>query len=313
MPDFSHILMVSDLDATLLGPGSALSRKNIEAIEFFTRHGGRFTAATGRVPPHIRKSVPTCGTLFNAPAITANGAYIYDLSADRCVRGIPMNGALVKEVACMVEGMTDRVGMRVSTPCGSLVNQNRLVPAILRDLGVIPESTGVPGAGAYLFADGTPVTGLADPATLHLPADSYCTLAPLEDWDPAALPWYKLVFRGEADDLRVIRPIVEAAFGEAFEYNVSSPRFFELQKKGCTKASALRYLADMCSAADGAPVRTVAVGDQENDLSMLKVADISACPSNATDEVKAAAGYHLCHCAEGCIADLVARLAAEMG
>ncbi len=309
MPDFSHILMVSDLDATLLGPGSVLSKRNIDAIEYFTRHGGRFTAATGRVPPHIRKAVPMCDTLFNAPAITANGAYIYDLAADECVRGVALDGALVKKVALMVQGMTDRIGMRVSTPQGSLVNQNRLVPAILRDLGVIPESTGVPGASDYLYADGTPVTGLADPAVIQIPSDSYCTLAPLENWNPTGLPWYKLVFRGEADELRAIRPVVEATFGGAFEYNVSSPRFFELQKKGCTKASALRYLTDMFAAVDGVPIRTVAVGDQENDISMLRVADIAACPDNATDEVKAIAQYHLCHCADGCIADLVEILA----
>lgn len=311
MPDFSHILMVSDLDATLLGPGSVLSPRNVEAIEFFKAHGGRFTAATGRIPPHIRKAIPQCETLFNAPAITANGAYLYDLAADRCIYSVPMDAARAKEVALLVQSVSDRIGMRVSTPRGSLVNQNRLVPAILRDIGVIPESGSVPGQGAYLAADGTPVTGLADPATVTVPASAYCFLQPLEAWDPTAEPWYKLVLRGEADDLRAIRPMIEATFGDAFEYNTSSPRFLELQKRGCTKASALRRLADICAAEDGCPIRTVAVGDQENDISMLREADIAACPANATAEVKEFARYHLCHCAEGCIADLVGRLAAE--
>ena len=311
MPDFSHILMVSDLDATLLGPGSVLSPRNVEAIEFFKAQGGRFTAATGRIPPHIRKAIPQCETLFNAPAITANGAYLYDLAADRCIYSVPMDAARAKEVALLVQSVSDRIGMRVSTPRGSLVNQNRLVPAILRDIGVIPESTSVPGQSAYLAADGTPVTGLADPASITVPASAHCFLQPLEAWDPTAEPWYKLVLRGEAEDLRAIRPVIEATFGDAFEYNTSSPRFLELQKRGCTKASALRRLADICAAEDGAPIRTIAVGDQENDISMLQEADVAACPANATDEVKALSQYRLCHCAEGCIADLVERLAAE--
>ncbi len=313
MPDFSHTLMVTDLDATFFSHPSRLSPRNIEAIAYFKAHGGRFTAATGRIPPNIRSAIPTCGTLFNAPAIAANGAYIYDLSANRRIHGVPMKGEAVCRVARFVQSLSDRVGMRVSTESGILVNQDRLVPSILRDLGVIPTGASVPGVGDYVTADGQPVTGLADPASITVPDRACATLLPVSAWDPAAEPWYKMVFRGEPEDLLAIRPLVEAEFGDTFEYNTSSPRFFELQNKGCTKASGLRYLADLLAAEDGHPIRTVAVGDQENDLPMLRAADISACPSNAMEEVKAIVDHRLCHCDEGCIGDLVERLAAEQG
>ncbi len=308
MPDFSHMLMVTDLDATFFSHPARLSPRNLQAVAFFQAHGGRFTAATGRIPLHIRKAIPTCTTLFNAPAIAANGAYIYDFAADRLVRGEPMNAEAAKEAALLVQSVTDRVGMRVSTAHGILVNADRLVPAILRDMGVIPDSRTVPGAGAYVTADGRPVTGLADPSQITVPADAYATLLPVEAWDSAREPWYKMVFRGEPDELRAIRPLIEARFGDVFECNTSSPRFFELQNKGCTKASGLRYVAELLAGEDGCPVRTVAVGDQENDLPMLRAADVSACPSNAMDEVKVIVHHRLCHCDEGCIGDLVERL-----
>ncbi len=308
MPDFSHTLIVTDLDATFFSHPSRLSPRNLEAIRYFTAHGGYFTAATGRIPPNIRQAIPACDTLFNAPAIAANGAFIYDLFADRLIHGVPMNARAAREVALLVQSLSNRVGMRVSTEGGILVNANRLVPAILRDLGVVPESTAAPGASRYVDADGNPVSGLADPATVTPAPSAHATLLPVEDWDTEAEPWYKMVFRGEPEDLAAIRPRVEAAFGDVFESNTSSPRFYELQAKGCTKASGLRYLAALLERRDGHPVRTVAVGDQENDLPMLREADLSACPANAMDEVKAIVDLHLCHCDEGCIADLIDRM-----
>ncbi len=311
MPDFSHMLMVTDLDATFFSHPSRLSPRNVEGIEYFKAHGGRFTAATGRIPPNIRKAIPTCGTLFNAPAITANGAYIYDLSEDRLVRGFPLDAEAAREVCLFVQSLTDRVGMRISTESGILVNANRLVPAILRDLGVIPSGTSVPGEGAYVTSDGSPVSGLADPASIRVSPDACATLLPPDAWDAAAEPWYKIVFRGEPADLLAIRPLVEATFGDRFEYNTSSPRFYEMQRKGCNKASGLQFLASVLAERDACPIKTIAVGDQENDLPMLRIADISACPDNAMDEVKDIADHHLCHCDAGCIGDLVERLAAE--
>lgn len=101
---------------------------------------------------------------------------------------------------------------------------------------------------------------------------------------------------------------MEAAFGDTFEYSVSSPRFFELQRRGCTKATGLRFVAEYLQERLGHPVTTVAVGDQENDLPMLMAADIAACPANAVDTVKRVCGLHLCHHDEGCIGDLIERL-----
>ncbi len=312
MPDFRHVLMVTDLDATFFSHPSRLSPRNVEAIRYFTAHGGRFTAATGRIPPNIYKAIPDCATLFNAPAITANGSYIFDLATRTCVHGVPMDGYKAKEVAVFVQSLTDRVGVRVSTESGNLVNADRIVPSLMRDMGLIPDAKAVPGTDAYVNAAGEPVSGLADPTKLTIPPGAHSTVLSAADWDPAAEPWYKMVFRGEPDDLRALRPIVDEAYGDFFETNTSSPRFYELQAKGCNKATGLRWLADHLASEDGHSYLTVAVGDEENDLPMLRAADFSGCPSNATEAVWAVVDHHLCHCDEGCIADMIERVEAYL-
>ncbi len=281
MTDLSRYLIVTDLDGTFFGNGARLVERNLSAIDRFKAAGGHITAGTGRIPTNIRKDIPTCGELFNAPAITANGAFIYDLTADRCLRSTPMNAEATLKAARLVEALNPKVGMRVSTGQYFLVNRDRLNPAILRDIG--------------------------DP-------DTYAgKILPLSEWKTEGALWYKMVFRGEYEELRAIRPAVEETFGDIFEYSMSSPRFFELQKKGCTKATGLRFVADRLAEALGHPVTTVAVGDQENDLPMLMAADIAACPENAVDAVKAVCSLRLCHHDEGCIADLIGFLERSPG
>jgi Cof subfamily protein (haloacid dehalogenase superfamily) len=276
MTDFSRFLIVTDLDGTFLGRGARLVARNLDAIDAFKAGGGHITVGTGRVPTNIRKAIPACGELFNAPAVTANGAFIYDLTADALLHSTPMDPEAVLAAARLVESLNPRVGMRVSTGKHFLVNRDRLNDAILRDIG--------------------------DP-------DTYAgDVLPLSEWMTVDTKWYKMVFRGEYEELQSIRPVVEETFGDAFEYSVSSPRFFELQKKGCTKATGLRFVAEHLERKLGHPVITVAVGDQENDLPMLRAADIAACPENAVDSVKAVCGCHLCQHDEGCIGELVERL-----
>ncbi len=78
--DIKDILVISDLDNTLLTK-EGIPQFNIDMIEKFQRHGGRFTLATGRsvaaISPVIRK------ISLNAPAITYNGGVIWDFNKNR--------------------------------------------------------------------------------------------------------------------------------------------------------------------------------------------------------------------------------------
>lgn len=276
MADFAHTLIVTDLDNTFFSHPTRLSPRNREAIARFKASGGYFTAATGRIPPNIRCAIPDCAELFNAPVISANGSFVYDLATDTLIHGTPLDAHRICEVAAFVHDLNPRVGMRVSLEGSILVNAERINDAIRRDLAEYP--------------------------------DDYACILPLSKWVPDGAQWYKMVFRAEREELLSIRPAVEERFGAYFETNTSSARFYELQDKGCNKASGLRFLADYVAKRDGYPIRTVAIGDEENDLAMLRAADLSACPANAIDSVKAVVHTQVCHCDEGAIADLVEKL-----
>jgi Cof subfamily protein (haloacid dehalogenase superfamily) len=71
---FSGILLVCDIDGTLLDYRNQLSPENIDAIRRFIELGGKFTVASGRTLASmnaIRSAIP-----INMPVISINGAII---------------------------------------------------------------------------------------------------------------------------------------------------------------------------------------------------------------------------------------------
>ena len=74
MTDLSRILLATDLDGTFFGAGGTLLERNLRAVDDFKAAGGRFTVATGRIHRDVLRVIPGAATLFNAPAILANGA-----------------------------------------------------------------------------------------------------------------------------------------------------------------------------------------------------------------------------------------------
>jgi Cof subfamily protein (haloacid dehalogenase superfamily) len=73
---FNGILLVSDLDGTLLGLDHLPSRDTLAAINYFQDQGGLFTIATGRRPKSMQQFLNNLH--LNAPAICYNGATICD-------------------------------------------------------------------------------------------------------------------------------------------------------------------------------------------------------------------------------------------
>ena len=79
MGKFDGILLLSDMDGTLLNGSSTVSPENLSALRYFMAEGGRFSVATGRSKPgmeHFLESLP-----INAPAVIYNGAVVYDFEA----------------------------------------------------------------------------------------------------------------------------------------------------------------------------------------------------------------------------------------
>lgn len=77
-------------------------------------------------------------------------------------------------------------------------------------------------------------------------------------------------------------------FSEELDFIDRRGGFFEIIPRGCSKASAMEYIAGILKL----PMEeTVAIGDSSNDVVMLKRAGRSIAMGNGTDEVKALADY----------------------
>ncbi len=115
--------------------------------------------------------------------------------------------------------------------------------------------------------------------------------------------WCKVLFAMPEDS---IRPFAEYCLtldcADSVEFITSSTIFHEMLPKNCSKGTAMKRLAKHY----GSDIVTVAMGDYNNDLEMLRLADFAACPSNAIDEVKAACDF-VCKsdCSHGAAAELI--------
>lgn len=72
----SHIILISDMDDTLLTKDKKISPENHKAIQKFRSLGGRFTIATGRSIPSYRCYRDQIQA--DLPVILNNGAMVYD-------------------------------------------------------------------------------------------------------------------------------------------------------------------------------------------------------------------------------------------
>lgn len=76
---FRGVLLLSDMDGTLLDNKRRLSERNRAAIDRFVKGGGLFSLATGRMKASVDLyKLPIC-----VPAIIYNGAAIYDFKKDK--------------------------------------------------------------------------------------------------------------------------------------------------------------------------------------------------------------------------------------
>lgn len=83
------ILVVTDMDNTLLTAQNGIPPCNLETIKLFISLGGNFTVATGRTIESVRRYLPQLP--LSAPAITYGGAVLYDFANERRIQSKTIN------------------------------------------------------------------------------------------------------------------------------------------------------------------------------------------------------------------------------
>jgi hydroxymethylpyrimidine pyrophosphatase-like HAD family hydrolase len=274
MADLSNILIVTDLDGTFFGKHGAPIERNLEAVERLKAQGGHFTIATGRTNLNLKHKWQDAADIVNAPVVGCNGAMLCNLKTDKMIDGRLMERGHVMELIDFMVCEYPDLGARISVEEGFLSSpgQRGRCPEVDRDL-----------------------TKVAPAKVFTLPEDEWISIA----------DWYKVVVRGSIERTDEFRRAAEEKWPSRFETSKSGAAYLEFQAPGTTKATMLPALREYVEKKVGKPVKIYACGDYENDLTMLKAADVAVCPTNALDCVKKVSDLCLCHHTEGLIANLI--------
>lgn len=261
--NIEKIMILSDMDGTLLTTKKEISGRDMAAIRRFRELGGRFTVATGRTIQAFGQYTKLLE--LSDPVIMYNGAAIHDYIRDETLFTHPLE-----------------------TMCREYVRD------ILSDMPDI--------GGEVLRTDGTYVFLNNDYQKLHT---KICGISPiyrsLDDIESGG--WLKVLFAMSPEDMDFFGALVRRKNYEGVSFVRSSEMFWEMLPEGVSKGSALQKYRTL----DGMDGFTfVAIGDFDNDLEMIRSADIGVCPSNAEDSVKAAADIVLTRSNdEGAVEELI--------
>lgn len=264
-------MIASDMDGTLLSSHLAISETNKEAVLEAQAQGIEFMVATGRAYSEAKPALDDAG--ITCCMITGNGAQIFDENGKAIVT-FSIDKTTTKEIMTTLreknlyfELMTTKgvyaesQPQRVENFATLLANQ---VPHLTFKMAIAMAST---------HLNMLPVTYINNYDEL-LVDDSVEILKVIafSDAGPTLL-------RPIGDELEKNAPLYVTA---------SFPNNIEINHKDAQKGNAVKLMAEK-RGIDLADVMTI--GDNFNDVSMLKVAGVSFAMGNAEEEVKKIAKY----------------------
>jgi hypothetical protein len=266
-------LVATDLDGTLLRPDKTVSPRTAAALRRVAAAGVHVTLVTGRPVRWLSAVYDQLGA--RPTVICANGAVVYDPTADRVLRADPLAPDLLADVCRRLRAEIPEARFAVEIADGRQMRHER----------------------AYeLWFDEQD-----DPARLITSPDELY-----------AAPAVKLLVRGDGSDAPTFPARVAACLGGLVETTHSTDSgLVEISAAGITKAAGLAWL---CERLGVAAEDVVAFGDMPNDVPMLTWAGRAVAVANAHPAVRAAADeVTLGNAEDGVAAYLENRLAALDG
>lgn len=255
-------LIALDLDGTLFDNNGIISAENIDAIRKATALGINVVISTGRPLMGIPiEQIRGTGIQYG---ITTNGSAIYDIITGECLFENPMQDNVVFPIIDFL--LTKDIHMDAFC-CGKGYTPEKCRPAAqaidapesLKNY-ILNTRVVVPDLISYLKSNHLHVQKM----TLNFHRD--------EDG--------VLIDREEVRRFLISNPNINVVCGG---YNN-----LEFSKKGVDKGLALLELARIL---DVSYEQTMAIGDTENDLAIIRTAALGVAMGNATDDAKAQADF----------------------
>ncbi len=250
-------LVAIDLDGTLLDMNKEISQRNREALSLAMEKGTRIVICSGRVYTGARLYARQIGS--EDPVIACNGAII----TDRVDGEVVYSDNMEVEVCLKINEICKRHGIYYHVYAGDTMLTEKL------------------GFTSQKYFEKNQALPPEDRVDIEVVPDMSQKLR--------ELPGKVLKFVAVSDD----RALLKAARDDMEkipEVDVMSSNYdnFEVMNKGVSKGAALKKLSEIL---DIPAAQMMAIGDNENDISMLEYAGLSVVMENGEECAKAAADY----------------------
>lgn len=264
-------IIACDLDETLISRDRSISKENIEAIQRAKQAGVRFVPATGRGYNSVRNELKTLGLydLENEYVISYNGGAITENKDERVLH---FQGITFKEAQDLyIRGLSyDHICIHIYTPDQVWVRN------------FYPEEV------EYLACRQPCTEIFSDDIEFLKEKEIVKAIYMNTDYD------YLRKIQSQITDLTM-----------DLDVSFSSNRYMEFNRKGVSKGKGLHKLADLL----GVDIRdTIAIGDNYNDLSMIKEAGLGVGVANTVEAMKKECDYITkADCDHSAIAEVINR------
>lgn len=262
MKKLNYELIVSDFDATLANSRNEVPAAVVQAVNEYVSNGGVFAVCTGRILPSILPRVKEMG--LSGVVIASQGCQIAEIPTGKLLK----NDVFSKEQASEVCACLEELGVNIQ-----LYSHEGFY-------STLPEDE----VHLNLYEK---ITGLK----------SKRTDMPLSQYAKKAEPQFcKAAILVTPQERQALYEKVYARLGEKYDVTCSAKVLIEISPMGVTKGSALKFLAEKF----GIPMaKTVAIGDNLNDISMVEAAGLGVAVANGEEELKNAADFIAPSCDEG--------------
>lgn len=248
-------LIVTDMDGTLLNSKGEVSEENVSALKELRDRGIHVAIATGRIYTTARVYAKHLGLL--TPIICCNGAMVKNLENDKEIYTNPMS----KEDCLKVIDICREHGLYFHFYSDDTIYGEKLENKML------------------YFSEWGKTLDEEDRIKIELVKDSK------EVIERETI--YK--FGIQDDNVELLNRIANVINSTLdVEAHKSLSNMLDIMNKGVTKGKAIENLASSLGVKQE---EIIAIGDNENDLSMITYAGLGVAMGNAEEKVKAASDY----------------------
>ena len=252
MKELQYKLIVSDFDGTLRRSEGGVSEETIETVRRYTDAGGTFALCTGRMP----KAILPCAHQLGLSGLV--GAY---------------QGAVIEEIGS-----------------GKLVRDGRIPTDDAIKICTFMQENGwhihvYDGDDLYINMDDDFRAWYEKTCNVRGILTQFDISATVREKNISP---HKIVIMCPAEERKFALDSLESRFGEKYYVTTSSENLVEIVKKGCNKGGVITFLAQYY----GIPLsQTIAIGDNLNDLPMLRAAGLGVVVENGEEELKKEADF----------------------